>query len=760
MLRPLVVAPTHQGGFVMSRYRRLVSPLFLLLLLLPGILPFSPTKTAIAAPQAALTLIAPLTLDRTTVRRGETITGAVTYRNDTGETTTIGDLVLAGRPPGGTNAGGPWLDFRPSGTHTLVPGQAVTLNASRMILADDPSGRWYAFSTYRNPGGVYRDAPIANNVAFTVTDTAPTATPLQPTATPRPPSPAATAVLPTTTPVVPTPRPATSTPPATVGTATPATGQLTIVAPLQLDRAMVARGATITGTVTYANTSGSPITIQALVIAARPPGGTNGGGPWLDLAPQQGGRMLAPGEWLTLTARRTMSVSDPIGPWYSFATYQDGAGVWHDDSRNAPFVVGSAAATPTATPVAATSPPVPTTRPTLTVAPTTTPPPTATLTPTTTSINTPSPAASGFVGRDGSNFTLDGQPFRFVGFNLYDAANTAGYSCVWWQRYSEAELDGAFGAMHDQAGATVVRFWAFQSYTAGGTDWSGMDRVLRLAAKHNMKVLPVLEDGPGYCGLQTPPWSNAGRERWQNNGTWYDQAWRRDFRYDGYALSLPDYIDRIVARYKDNPTILGWMLMNEADTSNVEGLYTFARVLSAQIKAVDSRHLVTLGSQSSGPPATAGANFLRVYGLPTIDFAEGHDYPYWTGGDGETMPLPGSPDGGRSLPEPRSAACMDTSGTPGRAMVGCALAQALRILGKPFVMGEVGVKGADSAATRARRAQLLRAKVDVFFANGGSGYLIWQWNNLVDTEQYDVLPGVSDPLLPFLKNTAKRLVGR
>jgi len=143
--------------------------------------------------------------------------------------------------------------------------------------------------------------------------------------------------------------------------------------------------------------------------------------------------------------------------------------------------------------------------------------------------------------------------------------------------------------------------------------------------------------------------------------------------------------------------------------------------------------------------------------LPTIDFAEGHDYPYWTGADGETLPLPGSPDGGRSLPDPRGAACMDTSRTPGRAMVGCAMSQALRILGKPFVMGEAGVRSDGSAAAQARRTMLLGAKVDAFFANGGSGYLIWQWNELVDTEGYDVLPDVGDPLLPFLKNTAARL---
>ena len=46
------------------------------------------------------------------------------------------------------------------------------------------------------------------------------------------------------------------------------------------------------------------------------------------------------------------------------------------------------------------------------------------------------------------------------------------------------------------------------------------------------------------------------------------------------------YIDRIVGRYKDDPTIMSWMIMNEADTGDKDGLYTFASVLSAQIKAL------------------------------------------------------------------------------------------------------------------------------------------------------------------------------
>lgn len=351
-------------------------------------------------------------------------------------------------------------------------------------------------------------------------------------------------------------------------------------------------------------------------------------------------------------------------------------------------------------------------------------------------------SAGGFVGRSGTQFTLAARPFRFVGFNLFDAAATERYKCAWWERYSDAELDRALAAMKEQAGASVIRLWAFQSYTVGGTDWSGLDRVIALARKHEMKILPVLENGPEHCG-------NYGGAKWQKGDTFYRNAYRRDYTY-GYPLSLPDYIDRIVGRYKDEPAIMAWTIMNEADTSDKDGLYTFAAVLSAQIKALDPNHLVTLGTQSNGVSGSSGADFIRLYGLPTLDFAEGHDYSFWAP---ETEALPGSPDG-RSLPDPRSLGCLTTDYIPNNAKIGCSLAQSLQILGKPFLVGEAGIKGGADQAARQRRADLLDAKMNAFFANGGAGYLVWQWNRLLDTEQYDVLPDTADPLLPKMKHYA------
>jgi hypothetical protein len=306
------------------------------------------TDTRHGAPIARLTISRPLTLDRTSVAVGETITARVTYRNGGRVPVTIRDLVIAGRPPGATNAGGPKLDFRPGkGALTVPVGGEVTLTASRTIASADPTGTWYAFSTYRDAVGAWRDAPPTLNVRFQVTAAR------TPTATPTRPAPTATAA------------PAPS-------------GALSVSSPLQLDRSTVTAGGTVNGVVTYRNTGAAPIAIRNLVIAAR-----TGGGAHVDFSPGTGPKTVAPGETLTLKASRTIAVNTPVDAWTAFSSWQDAAGVW----RAAPAVTlkvtmpTPAATQPAPTAIATAAPPA-----TATPAPSApaTPPPTAAPSPTAT----------------------------------------------------------------------------------------------------------------------------------------------------------------------------------------------------------------------------------------------------------------------------------------------------------------------------------------------------------------------------------------
>ena len=380
-----------------------------------------------------------------------------------------------------------------------------------------------------------------------------------------------------------------------------------------------------------------------------------------------------------------------------------------------------------------------------------------------------------YVKVNGNQFMLEGKEFKFIGFNLFDAANTyfpeqnkRGYSCPrengWWQDiYTEAKLDEELGYMKQQSGATVLRFWAYQQYTNGGTDWSGIDKVIRVAKKHNIKIIPVLDDGPGYC---TQP---NGQAKWAyNNDTWYTEGYKQ--KMGSYQLTYPEYVRAIVSRYKDEPTIFSWMMINEADTSRknladgstkIDGdgpsvLVNFATEIGNIIKSIDQNHLVTLGTQSNGASGASGKDFLSVYGLSQLDYTEIHDWGYWadTNHDwrkGEQNALPGSSDN-KTLPNPDSADCQKVYG----AQVACSISMALKKLNKPVIMGEGGVS--TNRWSKEQRAGLLEAKIKTFFDVGGAGYILWQWNRVIDSEGFDVQMNTNDPLLPKLKSISSQFI--
>ena len=112
-------------------------------------------------------------------------------------------------------------------------------------------------------------------------------------------------------------------------------------------------------------------------------------------------------------------------------------------------------------------------------------------------------APGSYVQAAGRSFTIDGQPFRFVGANIYDAAASDAYACNPSIRLNGDDLENTLRQLRDRSGATVLRFWAYQTYTDGGTDFSHVDRVIDAARAVGMRVLPVLEDGPGNCTTGT-----------------------------------------------------------------------------------------------------------------------------------------------------------------------------------------------------------------------------------------------------------------
>ena len=90
-------------------------------------------------------------------------------------------------------------------------------------------------------------------------------------------------------------------------------GGLVISSVLTLDKTNLLPGDTLHGTVTYKNTSSSPISLKAIVIAGRPPGGTDAGGPFDDLTPSLGAQTIAAGAMVTLNAARALAWPEQRG---------------------------------------------------------------------------------------------------------------------------------------------------------------------------------------------------------------------------------------------------------------------------------------------------------------------------------------------------------------------------------------------------------------------------------------------------------------
>jgi len=127
----------------------------------------------------------------------------------------------------------------------------------------------------------------------------------------------------------------------------PLPGGIIISTALTLDKTTVQQGQTLNAAVTYRNTSPAAITINAIVVTSRPPGGTNSGGPYNDLSPAVGVTTLQPGATVQVPASRVFASTDPTGTWYAFATYQDAGAVWHDGpSVNFTVAAGPAPAPP------------------------------------------------------------------------------------------------------------------------------------------------------------------------------------------------------------------------------------------------------------------------------------------------------------------------------------------------------------------------------------------------------------------------------
>jgi endo-1,4-beta-mannosidase len=311
--------------------------------------------------------------------------------------------------------------------------------------------------------------------------------------------------------------------------------------------------------------------------------------------------------------------------------------------------------------------------------------------------------------------TLNGQAFRFDGMNIPQAIQAP----CWFRSDLQSGLTSI------GSGQEVIRVFALQrtATTNGARDWQYVDAMLATLRGHGQRAILVLADQ-----WKGQPCTDSTTNR---TLSWYQTGYRSTV--EG-ATTYRDWVAQIVTRYRNDPTVAFWQLVNEADARNGDGscseatartaLRAFADDVAGLIKSIDDNHLVSLGT-TPGQCGSNEADFAAVHAGPDIDICDYHDYRY-----------PYSPMGNTD------------------AWNGVQVSiDRCRALGKPLFMGELGMGFSSlSTPTTAYRATLFDAKLAAQFRAGSVGELFWTWSNTFSStppRDMEIAPG--DPALALIR---------
>lgn len=330
-------------------------------------------------------------------------------------------------------------------------------------------------------------------------------------------------------------------------------------------------------------------------------------------------------------------------------------------------------------------------------------------------------ATSPFVVRSGTHLLLDGKQFVFTGLNIYNANSRD--NC-WYSLGSGSALASSLSQL--RGGNAVIRAWFFQTEAtrAGHRDWSAFDHTLAAARLAHVRVIPVLVNQWGDC----EGWSSyaAGYK----TESWYRAGYRQRPTSPGTSATYRDWVREVVTRYRNDPTILAWQLVNEAeDKQSLTGscsstapatLRAFASDISTLIKHIDAHHLVSIGTIGTGQCGSAGSAYQSLHALPNVDLCEVHDY--------STVAMAGDRWNGLKV---RLAQCAADH--------------------KVMFVGESGIR-TSATLTPAKRAALFRQKLDAQRRAGIAGVVVWDWRDAAHggtaSDGYEIGPG--DPVLAVL----------
>ena len=366
-------------------------------------------------------------------------------------------------------------------------------------------------------------------------------------------------------------------------------------------------------------------------------------------------------------------------------------------------------------------------------------------------------SSDGFVSAKGTHFYLNGEPYYFAGANSYDlftlgdssSDSTTKDICT---KYMDPDkIESRIKSMHDN-GITVFRTWGFSTESWHGFEKNPgeyceaqfmlFDYIMYCARKYDMKVIITLDNyWEAYGGIDSQlKWAGLNGGSNQNRAQFFTNEKCKEY-YKNYAEHFIDRTNYFTGvKYKDDPTVFAWDLMNEPryqDVSTLENtsgktLRKWVDEMGGYIKGLDQNHMVCVGLEGHGTGYGFGGDegnpFVYIQQSPYIDFCCAHPYP-----DESWANL--SPEQTVTL-------------------VKKWISDAHNKVGKPFIIGEFNVHSSLSAD---RYEAYWRAVFDTLYDEDAGGGMFWQFESR-NHDSYSVADG--DAIMTYYKNFAARMAAK
>jgi mannan endo-1,4-beta-mannosidase len=370
---------------------------------------------------------------------------------------------------------------------------------------------------------------------------------------------------------------------------------------------------------------------------------------------------------------------------------------------------------------------------------------------------------SQFVTVDGMGFRRGGEPYRYVGANIWYGAWLGADTAYGNRARLARELDRlqALGVRNLRILGSAELSPLKNSITPGFRDATatynhdllkGLDWTLAEMAKRDMTAVIYLTNFWEWSGgmMTYLSWVNGGRYINMNDPAhpWPQFAdWNADFYTSGKAQAMyRDYIRAVVSRtnsvtgiaYAADPTIMAWQLANEprpggsdaVAVPNLPNFYRWVDETARYIKTLDPNHLVTTGSEGLKGSIEREEVVLATHRAPSIDYLTTHIWPNnWEWMDAGN--LAGTYDAGAA----KVAAYIATH------------IRLARQLGKPLVIEEFGYPRDGQHAYdpsigtvfKDRFYRQIYAAIEADMKAGGpiAGSNFWAWNGEARTPHAD-----------------------